>query len=489
MSLKRITGLLGLTALAATAAPFAAAQAPAWYVGASLGEGRANLDDPRIASGLLAGGLTTRGIDDRDSSTGGYRFNRYFALEGGYFDLGKFGYTATTLPAGSLTGDLRYRGFNLDAVASLPFTARFSAFARIGATSGEAKDTFTGTGAVTVLVPNPSQRSTNFKFGGGLQYDLTRHVGLRAELERYRLDDAISNKGDLDLASLGLVIRFGGRRVAAAPAPWAPPVAQSAPVRPIQPAPAQITVLPRTQAYCSILDLQFDIDKDDIQGDDLEKLKVLGTFMAKYPDTTAVIEGHTDNVGSDDHNLRLSRLRAESVVNYLVASLHIDRARLSAVGYGDTRPLYDNATEEGKRMNRRIDAVIPCATDIEGLKVMPARVTMAMLIEYDENQTDIKPDYDPELRKVANYLKANPSVKATIEGHTGNLKGSPEAAVVISRQRAENVVTYLVDHLGIDRARLTAEGFGKSRRFAYNTSLEGQQENRRVNIIFHYPKS
>ena len=59
---------------------------------------------------------------------------------------------------------------------------------------------------------------------------------------------------------------------------------------------------------------------------------------------------------------------------------------------------------------------------------------------------------------------------------------------LITRQRAENVVTYLVDRLGIDRARLTAEGYGKSRRFAYNSSLEGQQENRRVNIIFHYPK-
>jgi OOP family OmpA-OmpF porin len=49
-------------------------------------------------------------------------------------------------------------------------------------------------------------------------------------------------------------------------------------------------------------------------------------------------------------------------------------------------------------------------------------------------------------------------------------------------------VNYLVNELGVDRSRLTAEGFGQTRRFAYNTSLEGQQENRRVNIIINYAK-
>ena len=58
----------------------------------------------------------------------------------------------------------------------------------------------------------------------------------------------------------------------------------------------------------------------------------------------------------------------------------------------------------------------------------------------------------------------------------------------ISQHRAQNVVDYLVDNLGIARSRLSIEGFGRTRRFAYNTSLEGQQENRRVNVIINYPK-
>jgi OOP family OmpA-OmpF porin len=56
----------------------------------------------------------------------------------------------------------------------------------------------------------------------------------------------------------------------------------------------------------------------------------------------------------------------------------------------------------------------------------------------------------------------------------------------ISQRRAQNVVNALTD-FGIARSRLAAEGFGQTRRFAYNTSLEGQQENRRVNIILDFP--
>ena len=113
---------------------------------------------------------------------------------------------------------------------------------------------------------------------------------------------------------------------------------------------------------------------------------------------------------------------------------------------------------------------------------------MAMLIEFDRNKADVKPGYRDELRKVADFLKANPSVTATIEGHTANLQATPELALEISRRRAQNVLNYLVDNFGVARSRLSAEGFGQTRRFAYNTSLEGQQENRRVNIIINYPE-
>ncbi|KAF0101520.1 MAG: OmpA/MotB domain protein [bacterium] len=264
-----------------------------------------------------------------------------------------------------------------------------------------------------------------------------------------------------------------------APQPMAIATAESARFAPV-PAP--------TEEYCAVLDIQFEIDRDDIQREVKEKLAVLATFMKKYPDTSAVIEGHTDDVGTDAHNMRLSQSRADSVVDYLVQSLGIAPSRLTAVGYGETRPLADNASEEGKRQNRRIDAVIGCVTDIAGLRVVPARITMALLIEFDRNQANIKPEYTGGLRKVADFMQENPAVTATVEGHTGNLQGTPELAMEISQRRAQNVVNHLVDNFGIARSRLAAEGFGQTRRIAYNTSEEGRQDNRRVNVIFNFAK-
>lgn len=485
--------ILGLVALALISGSFALAQEPGWYLGGNYGQSRSNIDNKKISDSLLGAGFATPAIhdDDRDHGFkvfGGYQFNRYFALESGYFDLGRMSFGADTLPLGSLNGRLDTKGLNLDMVGILPITGKLSAFARLGVTRARTTDAFSGTGAVVVVNPDPvARRAWNPKAGVGLQYQINETFGLRAELERYRITDAINVRGDIDLASAGLVVRFG-RRAAAAPAPAPAAAALPAP-EPVVEAPVLVVVpVPDTQQYCSILDLQFTIDNDEIQREDKEKLAVVGTFLAKYPESSAVIEGHSDNVGSDEHNMDLSRRRAQSVVDYLVGTLHIKASRLQAVGYGPTRPIADNATEEGKRANRRIDAVIACVTDVEGLTVVAARSTMALYIEYDVNKADVNPKYDGDLKRVANFLKANPSCTATVEGHTGNLQGNPQKAQEVSQLRAQNVVNYLADKYGIERSRLTARGYGQGRRFAYNTSLEGQQENRRINIIINYPR-
>ena len=490
--MKRVAkavGALGLVGFAAMNSQFAVALDPGWYGGLSIGQSKAKIDDARITDSLLGSGLTTTSMTDDKHDTGfkllgGYKFNRNFALEGGYFNLGEFGFTSTTNPAGTLTGKIKAQGLNFDAVGILPITEQFSAFGRIGAQYAQVKDSFSGTGAVTVADPSPSKSAFNYKVGLGVQYDFTKSLGLRGELERYRIDDAVGNRGDVDMLSVGLVFRFGGDDKPA-PAPQAatppPPAPVVLVVVPIPPAP--------TQQYCSILDIQFEINKDDIQREEQEKLSVVEIFMKKYPDTTAVIEGHSDEVGTAADNMQLSQRRAENVVSYL-AGRGIARSRLKAVGYGETRPIADNKTEIGKRLNRRINAIIACATDIEGLPPVPARITMALEMEFDTNQADVRPQHREELRKVANFMKANPRVNATVEGHTSNKAAgaSPEAAMQLSQQRAQNVVNYLATNFDVARSRLSAQGFGATRRFAYNTSTEGQQENRRVNIILDFPK-
>jgi OOP family OmpA-OmpF porin len=474
MKLAKIPATLGLVALAVMATSAAAADVDGPYIGGNLGWAAADIDDGSISDYLAQSGLTMTSIDEDERGIGvklfgGYRFNRHFALEGGFFDLDEVGFTARTSPPGSLTGKMALQGVNLDPVFIWPLNRKLSALARIGVNYAEADTTYTATGSVSAP-PDREKRTANYKFGAGLQYDFSEPFSMRAEVERYRIDDAVGNDGDMDLFSLGLIYHF-----------------RSAPVR----KPPVLIVVParvRTEQYCSILDIEFEINLVEIQREEKERLAVVSTFLKKYPDSTAVIEGHTDDVGSDEDNMSLSQRRAESVVSYLVSEYRIEPSRLQAVGYGESRPLVENDTEEGKRMNRRIGAVIACATDIEGLTVIPARITMAMEMEFELNMAEVRPQYREQLRKVANFLKANPTVTATVEGHTANLQGTPEQGVELSQQRAQSVVNYLVDNFATPRAQLDAEGFGKTRRFAYNTTAEGQQENRRVNIILNYPR-
>lgn len=106
------------------------------------------------------------------------------------------------------------------------------------------------------------------------------------------------------------------------------------------------------------LEVLFATGKADINENFTDDIKKLGVFMQTYPKTTTVIEGHTDNVGSAAMNKGLSQRRAEVVLNYLVKNYGIDPGRLQAVGYGFDRPVADNATAEGRRLNRRTVAAI-----------------------------------------------------------------------------------------------------------------------------------
>lgn len=493
MKLVRTVGALGLVGFAAVSGQAAIAAESGWYGGLSIGQSQADIHHERIANQLgVPVSLISFDDDDRDIGFklfAGKKFNRNFAVEGGYFKLGEFGFTANYPTANSFSGNIKLQGLNLDAVGILPFSEKFSAFGRVGLLYTQGKDGFTGTGAgaaVAAADPNPKKSEANYKVGVGLQYDFTQALGMRAEWERYRMNDAVGNKGDIDMLMVGLVLRFGGGEPApraVTPAPYVAPVA-AAPAPYVAPV-LVIVPVARTQQYCSILDIQFEINKSTVQREAEEKLDVLVTFMRKYPGTTAVIEGHTDEVGTTADNMRLSQSRADSMLNY-VASRGIARSRLQAVGYGETRPIADNSTRIGKRLNRRINAIIACATDIEGIPPIPARIAMAMEMEFDLNRADVRPRDREELRRVANFMKANPRVTATVEGHSSNQQGTPAQGMQLSVRRAENVVNALAN-LGVERNRLTAAGFGETRRFAYNTSVEGRQENRRVNIIFDFP--
>ncbi len=84
------------------------------------------------------------------------------------------------------------------------------------------------------------------------------------------------------------------------------------------------------------------------------QLDDLAAILKKYEGVNLTIEGHTDNVGNDDYNMQLSQKRTESVKEYLIMK-GISASRLTAVGYGETRPIADNKTTAGKAKNRRVE--------------------------------------------------------------------------------------------------------------------------------------
>ncbi|MEO5702489.1 MAG: OmpA family protein [Gammaproteobacteria bacterium] len=357
MKLARASRKLGLVTLIAIASPIVMADDTGWYAGVNVGQSRATIDDDGITGGLLDKGFATSSITEDERSTGyklfgGYQFNKYFALEGGYFNLGDFGFTATTVPAGTLQGNIEIQGLNLDAVGILPISEKFSAFGRVGLNYADSDVSFAGTGSVIVLDPNPSKRDMNYKFGVGLQYAITESLTMRAEAERYRIDDAVGNVGDIDLFSVGLLYRFGAKthapaHRAAAPEP-APEVIAAAPAA------------PRFEKYTLSATELFAFDSAKLRKPQSKLDEIADALNSNSEIDNVVITGYTDRIGSEQYNQRLSERRAIAVKNYLTGK-GIDGNRLKAEGKGEANPVVEctdknrSALIECLEPNRRVE--------------------------------------------------------------------------------------------------------------------------------------
>ena len=103
--------------------------------------------------------------------------------------------------------------------------------------------------------------------------------------------------------------------------------------------------------------LLFDFDSDVIRSEAATNLRNLAASLEKYPGSDLLIVGHTDSVGTDSYNLRLSERRAESAAAYLVAN-GVDRSRLRARGLGETEPVAPNDSDAGRGKNRRVEVAI-----------------------------------------------------------------------------------------------------------------------------------
>ena len=104
-------------------------------------------------------------------------------------------------------------------------------------------------------------------------------------------------------------------------------------------------------------EILFDFDSASLRSESRETLRELAGVLARYPDQSVSVAGHTDSVGSDDYNQNLSEQRAAAVKDFLVAQ-GVPRSRVAAYGYGETRPVSSNTSADGRQLNRRVQVFI-----------------------------------------------------------------------------------------------------------------------------------
>lgn len=325
------------------------------YGGVGAGQSNARIDEYHISDRLITEGAkqTSMVKDEKDTAYkvfGGYQFNRNIGIEGGYFNLGQFGFKSTTVPSGIYTGQIKLQGVNLDLVGTVPLTENWSVIARVGAQYAQARDIFTGTGSVRIPNSSPSKNTVNYKFGLGVQYEVSSSMLVRAEAERYRINDAIGNRGDVNMFSVSVVIPFGRTpapvvRTELAPVYIAPAV-KTEPVTvvtvtppPPPPPPPTIVVTPTPRRVSFSADSLFAFDNANVR---LEGKDALDNFAKELKVTTydvIKVEGHTDRLGSNAYNQKLSDQRADSVKNYLINATGLDANKISAQGKGESEPV------------------------------------------------------------------------------------------------------------------------------------------------------
>ena len=390
----RLLALAGLAPL--IAAPALAQNVGDYYGGLSFGRAHSKFDEQAVANRMLPPGVTTAGLTRNDSDLaykifGGYQFHEYFAVEAGYFRLGKFDFNATTSPAGALDAQIRLRGLNLDLVGRLPLVEGLYAIGRVGAQYTRAINRYSGSGAAGAFATDVEKDELNYKVGAGLQFEITPAILVRAEAERYRISDAMGNHGHVNAYTVSLVFPIGYTTPAAprsAPrADASPSRGEAAPARaevspssadsmspratdapraaaatfpaidapgaaavaeapaPVRTRPATAVTIDAGQPVTTARGAnrspqpKFEFDRAAVGPAGRAKLDAFSRDLVGAEFAAITVEGHADRLGAAGHNQKLSLQRAESVKTYLVTAGGLDPAKISTVGRGDTGPV------------------------------------------------------------------------------------------------------------------------------------------------------
>jgi len=205
-----------------------------------------------------------------------------------------------------------------------------------------------------------NQWAPGFQVGGGIDYNLTPQfaVGLFGRWDRAYMapgpplhgvnesSHVVQDRGPKDArwatAGIGLKYSFNQPEVAPPPPPPPPPpVAQAPPPPPVK-------------KKIVLRNVHFDFNKSTIRPDAVPVLNEAVEILKAQGGIAVIVEGHTDSVGTDAYNLKLSRRRADAVRQYLVKH-GIPSSRITAEGFGESRPVASNDTADGRAQNRRVE--------------------------------------------------------------------------------------------------------------------------------------
>jgi outer membrane protein OmpA-like peptidoglycan-associated protein len=395
--MKRLFTVLGLCSLATT--PAMADDGGFWgnlwddsgfYFGADLGQYTWDFDrrglDQDVVDTLGDFGLDVVEGGSELSDDGftwgvilGYQLFPFLAFEAAYVDLGSAEYKADAVVSdGISTGDFSTRmeaesqGATVSGLLILPFAKHWQVFGRGGAYFGNNDTTAYAALDGVEASERGSDNSTSFLWGAGLGYSKGNWTS-RLEYQQY-LDvgeDSGVDGVDIDRIVLSAVYRtgFGAWYRRAEPEP-VPVVA--APVAAPPPPPADSDgdgvvdaddQCPNTPAgeivgafgcSCDVtVRVHFAFDSAELPPAGRELLDGAANRLNELKFVGGEVAGHTDSIGDEVFNLGLSKRRAQAVLEHLEAR-GVAPGRMTAVGYGETRPIADNATEEGRALNRRV---------------------------------------------------------------------------------------------------------------------------------------
>lgn len=236
-------------------------------------------------------------------------------------------------------------------------------------------------------VPGRTGRDNDFAadYGAGFKYFVNPDVALRADVRHLLNFKGSDEEYDSNwFYTFGLTVLFGGEK-AAAPAAVVAPAEEPAPApAPVAPEPVDsdndgvtddLDKCPNTAAGTKVDSqgcpatekavvteegtmsfgiIYFDTAKSTIKPQSRPVLQDVADYLKKYPEVKLEVQGHTDSVGTDAFNQKLSEARATAVRNYLIGQ-GIAGDRLTTEGFGESKPAASNATKEGRAKNRRIE--------------------------------------------------------------------------------------------------------------------------------------